>query len=140
MSKKQYEQSLIPLSMATLVSVIIERGFGRRCDCVDPVYDEADSDCRVCLGAGVVVKRTQRLIKASMQTSGQIIDEGDPIIYACTFDEDIQVDDIVVCKGKRYVVIELSSGVTPEGRDVIVAGLDYERNYSHSQTVLSRYK
>lgn len=140
MSKKQYEQSLVPLSMATLVSVIIERGFGRRCDCVDPVYDEADPDCRVCLGAGVVVKRTQRLVKASMQTSGQIIDEGDPIIYACTFEEDVQIDDTIVCKGKRYVVIELSSGVTPEGRDVIVAGLDYERNYSHSQTVLSRYK
>ena len=140
MSKKQYEQALVPLSMSALVPIIIERGFGRRCDCVDPVYDESDPDCQVCLGAGIVVRRTQRLAKASMQSSGQIIDDGDPIIYACTFEEDVQIDDIVICKGKRYIVIELSSGVTPEGKDVIVAGLDYERNYDHSQTVLSRYK
>lgn len=140
MSKRQYEQALVPLSMSVLVPIIIERGFGRRCDCVDPVYDEADSDCQACLGAGIIVKRTQRLTNASMQSSGQIIDEGDPIIYACTFEEDVQIDDIIICKGKRYIVIELSSGVTPEGKDVIVAGLDYERNYSHSQAVLSRYK
>lgn len=139
-SKKLYEQATVPLSMSVLVPIIVERGFGRQCDCVDPVYDEADNDCQACLGAGIIVKRTQRLIKASIQLSGQIVDEGDPIIYACTFDEDIQIDDIIVCKGKRYIVIELSSGVTPEGKDVIVAGLDYERNYSHSQTVLSRYK
>ena len=140
MSKKQYEQALVPLSMGTLVPIIIERGFGRRCDCVDPVYNEADPDCQACSGAGIIVKRIQRLTKVSMQPSGQMVDEGDPIAYACTFEEDIQIDDIVVCKGKRYIVIELSSGVTPEGKDVIVAGLDYERNYSHSQTVLSRHK
>lgn len=140
MSKKQYEQTLAPLSMGVLVPIIIERGFGRRCDCVDPVYNESDSDCQACFGAGIIVKRTQRLSQASLETSGQIIDDGDPIIYACTFDEDIQVDDTVICKGKRYIVTELSSGVTVEGKDVIIAGLDYERNYSHSQTILSRYK
>lgn len=140
MSKKQYEQTLAPLSMKVLLPIIIERGFGRRCDCVDPVYGESDRDCQACMGAGVIIKRTQRLSQASMETSGQIVDEDDPIIYACTFDEDIQPDDTVICKGKRYVVMELSSGVTPDGKDVIIAGLDYERNYNHSQTVLSRYK
>ena len=126
--------------MDVLVPIIIERGSGSECSCIDSIYNEPDPDCDICLGAGTVISRNRQLAEASMQTSAQIIDEGDPIIYACTFNNDIQPEDVIVCKGKRYVVLEISSEVTVDGRDVIVAGLDYERNYDHSQTILNRYK
>ena len=139
-SNKHYEQVEIPLSMDVLHPVIIERGSGSECHCVDPVYSEPDPDCPKCMGAGAIVHRTRKLIHASMEPSGDIHDEGDPIIYACTFHKDIKVEDVIICKGKRYVVIEISAGVTPEDKDVIICGLDYERNYNHTQTVLNRYK
>ena len=140
MSKKRSEQIHIPLSMDTVVPVLLERGSGSECECVDPIYGEPDPDCRRCLGAGTIIQRSRKLIHASMEPSGEIYDEGDPIIYACTFHRDVKTDDIIICKGKRYVVVEISAGFTPDDRDVIICGLDYERNYNHSQTVLSRYK
>ena len=139
-SNKQSEHGLIPLSMDVTLPVIIERGSGSECPCIDQVYREPDPDCSKCFGVGTVVNRSRTLVEASMQPSGEIYDDGDPIIYACTFHQGIQVDDIIICKGKRYVVIEISSGETTKGKDVLICGLDYERNYNHSETVLSRYK
>lgn len=126
--------------MENIVDIIIERGSGRGCTCIDPVYKESDPDCKTCSGVGVVVSYTRRLVKASMEPSGEIADEGDPIIYACMFECDITVDDIIIYKGKRYVVTEIAGGFALDNRDIIICGLDYERNYNHSETDLERYK
>ena len=126
--------------MENMVNILIERGSGHSCTCIDPVYKEPDPDCKSCSGAGVVISRKRRLVKASMEPSGEIADEGDPIIYACMFECDVAIDDIIICEGKRYMVIEIAGGFALNNRDIIICGLDYERSYNHSETDLKRYK
>ena len=126
--------------MENIVNIIIERGSGRSCECIDSLYEEPDPNCKACLGAGVVITRTRRLVKASMEPSGEIADEGDPIIYACMFECDVVVDDVIIYEGKRYMVIEIAGGFALDNRDIIICGLDYERSYNHSETDLKRYK
>ena len=126
--------------METLVPIIIERGSGGTCTCIDPIYKEPDSNCVRCSGVGVIVSRKRRLTKASMQPSGEIADDGDPIIYACMFESDVAIDDIIICEGRRYIVIEIAGGFALDNRDIIICGLDYERNYNHSEADLKRYK
>lgn len=141
MSKKQSEiQLLTPLTMENIELIIVEKVVVRKCRCWNRVYEAGDPDCGRCFGTGIIKKRQTRLSRASLQPAGQLVDEGDPIAYACTFDELIIVNDIIVCRGIRYVVMEISAGYTTDDKEVRICGLNYERNYNHNQSDLERYK
>ena len=142
MSKKQSDFALhdIVHSMEKVDKIIVERIMSKRCPCYNRVYDSGDPDCRSCNGTGIVMQRVQRLSEASLEPSSRLHDIGDPLIYACSLDYDIELSDIIVHKGSRYVVIEKSAGFTATKKEIIIYGLDYERNHDHSETDLRRYK
>lgn len=140
-SEKQYEPEILaPLSIEELKRIIIERKSVKQCKCWNSLYETGDSDCLTCSGTGYVDNRLGRVSRACLQSAGQLVDEGDPLVYACTFDKEIKVDDVIVCEGVRYVVIEISAGFTTDNKDVLICGLNYERNYDYNQTELERYR
>jgi len=126
--------------MEELDNIIIERNMGTRCPCYNRVYQCGDPDCRVCNGTGIILKRMQRLSEAYLESSSRLHDVGDPLVYACSYDKDIETGDVIIHKGSRYLVIEKSAGFTVSEEEIMIYGLDYERNHNHNQSDLRRYK
>lgn len=143
--KDSYELIQEPISLAFMdqaIMVIFEQeGPSRRCQCYNNIYSAFDPNCHSCGGKGMTIpEREGELSKAVVKSAGGMADEGDPIAYAYTYYSDIQLDCIMVCKGHRYRVIELTNTITMTGKSVAVCGLDYERDYRHNQADLERYK
>lgn len=141
-SKKQSDATLhdVVHSMEKIDSIIIERVMGKQCPCYNRIYNTGDPDCQSCNGTGIIMKRIQRLSEASLESSSRLHEMGDPLVYACSTDYNIELHDIIIHRGSRYVVIEKSAGFTVTKKEIIIYGLDYERNYDHSETDLRRYK
>lgn len=130
------------VDMSKAIPVIFEhRTIIGKCDCWNSIYLAFDPDCSQCGGIGQISDKSgSRLTKAVMKSKGGIVDDDDPIAYAYTFDNDISLDDIIVCDGQRYRVTEIGQTNTLSKQQVTVCGLDYARNYNHSQADLERYK
>lgn len=112
-----------------------------KCSCWNDIYETNDPQCKRCMGTGnATVKERSHLSKAVMKSSGGIVDDDEPIAHAFTFDDDIHLGDVIVCKGQKYKVIEIDKTNTLGKQEVIVCGLDYERNYNHNKADLERYK
>jgi len=111
------------------------------CPCWNSIYNIADPDCVLCNGTGSVIPmRNESLIYGCIQSSGSIVDDHDPIIYVCTFVKNVSIGDGMVIQGRSYMVINTEWEYTFDGREVLVCGLDYERNHNHNKADLERYK
>lgn len=130
------------VDMSKAVQVIFEhRTVIGQCDCYNDVYLSFDPDCSKCGGIGQLSDKSgSRLSLAVMKSKGGIADDDDPIAYAYTYDDDISKEDIIVCEGQRYRVIEIGQTNTLSKQKVTVCGLDYERNYNHDKADLERYR
>lgn len=141
LSKRQFEiETQTPLNIENLQLIIVERKSVKKCRCWNSLYETGDPNCIQCSGTGYLEGREQRLSKACLQSVGQFVDEGDPLLYACTHDFNVKVGDVIVCVGTRYIVIEIGAGFTPDNKDVLICGLNYETDNYYDQAELERYK
>lgn len=130
------------VDMSKAVQVIFEhRTVIGQCNCYNDIYLSFDPDCSSCGGIGKISDKSgSRLSLAVMKSKGGMTDDDDPIAYAYTYDDDISIEDIIVCDGQRYRVIEVDTTNTLSKQQVTVCGLDYERNYNHNKADLERYR
>jgi len=130
------------VDMSKAVPVIFEhRTVIGHCNCYNSVYLSFDPDCVKCGGVGQLSDKSgSRLGLAVMKSKGGIVDDDDPIAYAYTFDTDISSEDVIVCDGQRYRVLEVNTTKTLGKQKVTVCGLDYARNYNHNKADLERYR
>jgi hypothetical protein len=111
------------------------------CACWNNTYKCADENCEVCNGTGKILGiETSTLIEASIDLSGQLIDDDEPFLYIYTYHGDVRVGDCVVMKGETYVVVSVSRGKTVAGQDVMICGLDYADINNNVVSDIKRYK
>ena len=114
---------------------------GTLCACWNNTYKCADEYCEICNGTGRIIKtKTSTLIRASMDVSGQLIDDDEPSCYIYTYHTGVRIGDTVVMKGETYTVVSVNSGKTVAGADIMICGLDYASDDNNTVSDIGRYK
>lgn len=129
--------------LETLEKAILKRPRegGDVCACWNNTYKSADDGCNVCNGTGRIIgTETNTLIEASVDLSGQLIDDDEPTLYIYTYHTDIRMKDRVVMKGETYVIVSVSGGKTVAGKQVMICGLDYADINNNHVSDIERYK